>query len=346
MNGEILEHEINEQPDVIEQLIAHESGNISHIVEKVRDSFDYVMIAARGTSDNAARYAKYLFGERNAIPVALAAPSLFTVYKRPPQLGRALVLAISQSGHSPDVISVVKEAKDQGKPTIAITNDYGSPLAKTADYTINIRAGEEKSVAATKTYTTTLSALAMISIFIKGKTLADTKIQQLPAWMRETLNENFQLTAQMGDYFETDKCIVVSRGYDYSTAFELSLKLKELTCTNAEPYSSADFMHGPITLLNNGSPVVVISPPVSMFDDINQLIAKVKRYGVRIFGISDNQEILKQVDIKMPVCEGLPEWLFPIVSIIPGQLMSLGLARAKKLDPDHPKGLTKVTETW
>jgi len=346
MNGEILEYEINEQPDVIERLIEFESRNIKNIVREVRDSFDNIMIAARGTSDNAARYAKYLFGKRNAISVALAAPSLFTVYKHPPKFGRALVLAISQSGHSPDVISVVKEAKNQGKPTIAITNDQKSPLAEMADYAIDIRAGEEKAVAATKTYTTSLTALAMMSAFLRGETLNDTKIQQLPAWIRETLIQNSQLTSQMEKFYEMDKCIVISRGYDYATAFELSLKLKELTYTNAEPYSSADFMHGPIALLHDGSPVIVIAPPGNMLEDIQQLLAKVKSLGVRVFGISNNREILKHVDIKIPVREGLPDWLFPVVSIVPGQLMALGLARAKELDPDHPKGLKKVTETW
>ena len=346
MSGQLLEHEIFEQPDVVKQLINLESSGIDAIVSKLRGSFDFIMMAARGTSDNAARYAKYLFGERNDIPVALAAPSLFTIYKNPPKMGRALVLGISQSGQSPDIISVLKEARKQGKPTLAITNDSESPLAETADYTINLRAGREQATAATKTYTSTLVALAMMSTFLNEDQLAYKEIKLIPTWIEETLRNNEALISQAGFYSEMSQCSVISRGYDYATAFEISLKLKELTHTIAEPYSSADFLHGPIAILQTGSFIIMVASSGKMLDDMLSITSKIIDIGAKIIMISNNSEMLNLGDYQLPVCSNVPDWLFPVVSVLPGQLMSLGLAKAKQLDPDQPKGITKVTRTW
>src|SRR5512133_2576878 len=181
----ILQSEIYEQPETIRQFIERESENVTRIVEHIaQHDYDYVLIAARGTSDNAARYGQYLFGMLNRMPVALAAPSLFTVYGTPPKLERALVIGISQSGQSPDVVSVLDEAHRQGAPTIALTNDPQSPLATSSDHHIFLGVGEERSVAATKTYTAQLAALALLSLKMADHAEALKQLQTVPDFMQ------------------------------------------------------------------------------------------------------------------------------------------------------------------
>ena len=164
--NKILIKEILEQPEVLNNFIQNQSKNVADICEKVKGKFDYILIAARGTSDNAARYAQYLLGSYNEIQVALATPSLYTTYQTPPSLKGALVIGISQSGQSPDIVSVISTANKQGRPTICITNDPTSPLALEADYVIPLGCGVEKAIAATKTYTSTLSALSLLSCYL------------------------------------------------------------------------------------------------------------------------------------------------------------------------------------
>ncbi len=175
----VLESEILEQPQVIQRLIERESEDIARISSELRDTFEYVVIAARGTSDNAARYAKYLFGAHNQLQIALATPSLFTLYDKPPNFSGALVVGISQSGQSPDVTAVLKEANQQGCPTLAITNYADSPLAQAAKHTILLHAGDEKAVAATKTYTASLVSIALLSVYLSGNPNDLAQIQAL-----------------------------------------------------------------------------------------------------------------------------------------------------------------------
>jgi glucosamine--fructose-6-phosphate aminotransferase (isomerizing) len=156
LQSTILESEIQQQPDIIRHLIESERENVERIVQKVQHKFKYILIAARGTSDNAARYAQYLFGINNQIQVALATPSIFSIYEKAVNLDEALVIGISQSGQSPDIISVLTEGKKQGRPTLALTNDPESPLGKVAEHVIPLWANPEKAVAATKTYTSSL----------------------------------------------------------------------------------------------------------------------------------------------------------------------------------------------
>jgi glutamine---fructose-6-phosphate transaminase (isomerizing) len=172
MKNSILYSEICEQPAVISELLQQERQNVSQIARAIAGKFDYVVIAARGTSDNAARYAQYLFGAHNSLQVALATPSLFSIYKTPPNLDHALVIAVSQSGQSPDIVSVITEAARQGRPTIAITNDSASPLSAAAGHVIPLHAAQEKAVAATKTYTSSLQPWQCFLVFWKAARIA------------------------------------------------------------------------------------------------------------------------------------------------------------------------------
>jgi glucosamine--fructose-6-phosphate aminotransferase (isomerizing) len=341
----ILEQEIHEQPLVIRRLLDRETENVARLAGAIRGRFDYALIAARGTSDNAARYAQYLWGAHNRLPVALATPSLFTLYERPPRLARALVVGVSQSGQSPDIVAVVAEGGRQGCPTLAITNDPASPLAAAAQEVIPLHAGPERAVAASKTYTASLAALALFSCLLAGDDERLAQLRQIPVLIEQTLDGLGPVLPRVERYRYMDRCAVIGRGYNYATAFEIALKIKELTRTVAEPYSSADFRHGPIATVHDGFPVLAIAPSGAVSDDLRALVTDLQKLDSELLLISDDPALLGRAHLAMPLPPGLPEWLTPLVAVLPGQLFSLALTQAKGLDPDQPLGLTKVTAT-
>ena len=344
--NKILINEILEQPEIIENLILNEAKHLNKICTNLKGKFDYILIAARGSSDNAARYAQYLLGAHNHIQVALATPSLFTIYETPPALNHALVLGISQSGQSPDIVSVLETAQKQGRPTMCITNDESSPLANVSDFIIPLNAGKEKAIAATKTFTSSLSALALFSCILNNDKLRLQDLQRLPGKLSDTLNNSIDIIKQTSRYRYMEHCVVIGRGFDYSTAFEISLKIKELTRVISVPYSSADFRHGPIATVNQGFPIFVVAPSGEMFEHILDFAKKLLDLGAELIVISDNQEILNRGKVIFCLPKGIPEWLSPITSILPGQLFARQLAIEKGYDCDNPEGLSKVTETF
>lgn len=345
MAASILEQEIHEQPDVIRTLLETERTPAEKIASELRGRFKYVVIAARGTSDNAARYAQYLFGAHNQLQVALATPSLFTLYNSPPDLSEALVIGVSQSGQSPDIVAVLAEARRQGRPTLSITNDISSRLAKASDYVIPLHAAPERAVAATKSYTSSLAAMALLSALLENNPDHLRELQKIPEMMERTFLSVQDRIEHVERYRYIEHCAVLGRGYNYSTAFEVALKIKELTSVVAEPYSSADFRHGPIATVTRGFPVILIAPRGAISEDMNELIQRLRSRQGELLIISDEQELLAQANLALPVPEGLPEWLTPLVSVLPGQLFAYRLTLEKHLNPDQPEGLTKVTET-
>jgi len=344
--NKILIREILEQPDVVENLINNEAEHVNKICSNLKGKFDYILIAARGTSDNAARYAQYLLGSHNNIQVALATPSLFTIYETPPSLERALVMGISQSGQSPDIVSVLETARNQGRPTMCITNDDSSPLANASDFIIRLNAGEEKAIAATKTYTSSLSALALFSCFLSEDESKLEDLNKIPGKIADTLNYSIDRIDQTSRYRYMEHCVIIGRGFNYSTAYEISLKIKELTRVISVPYSSADFNHGPIAAVNHGFPIFVVAPSGKMFDHIIDFTNKLINLNAELIIITDNQEMLKYGKVNFKLPDGIPEWLSPITSIIPGQLFARQLAIEKGYDSDEPEGLLKVTKTY
>src|SRR6266516_7646787 len=254
-----LEQEIWSQPEVIARLLERETRHIEQIAAQL-PAFEYVLIAARGSSDHAATYAKYAWTTLAGYPVALAAPSILTMYKAAPRLTGALVVGISQSGQSPDIIEVLEAGKRQGRPTLAITNDGASPLAAMADHVVELHAGPEQSIAATKTYTAQLAVMAIFAATLSGNAEHLDALQQIPSAMDYTLQLDSQLAQGVERYRYMDRCIVIGRGYNYATSFELSLKLKELNYIMASSYSSADFRHGPIATVESGLPVFLVMP--------------------------------------------------------------------------------------
>ena len=342
----ILQEEIRQQPQVLMTLLDRETENVLRIAAELRArSVKYVIVAARGTSDNAARYGQYLFGAYNRLPVGLATPSLYSIYGQPPRLEDSLVIGISQSGQSPDIVAVLEEGQRQGVPTLAVTNDPGSPLAENSDYVIPVHAGEERAVAATKTYTAQLMALALLSCGLDPDPERLETLRQVPLTVERVLDGEAAIAEAVERYRYLETCFVLGRGYNYATAFEIALKLKELNHLIAEPYSSADFMHGPIAVIGTGFPVLVVAVSGGMFNTLQNFTLELKSQGAELLIISDRSDILAEAVTPLPLPETVPEWLSPIVAVVPGQLFALHLTLAKGNDPDHPRGLHKVTIT-
>jgi glucosamine--fructose-6-phosphate aminotransferase (isomerizing) len=338
--------EIHEQPQVLSRLLEREGPTIQDLAAAIQQAqITHIVIAARGTSDNAGRYAQYLLGAVNRYVVALATPSLFTTYAQPPRLGNALVLGISQSGKSPDIVSVLSEARRQGALTAAITNIVDSDLAHEGDFVINLGAGDERAVAATKTYTAQLAAMALLSSTLAGSLDMLTALHQVPDAVAATLAEHTGMAQVVQRYRYMRECVVIGRGYNYGTAFEVALKLKELTYTIVEPYSSADFLHGPLAMVEGGFPVVVVAPGGVLLPELRGFVREVRERGAEVIGISDDASMLALAHTPLRLPQALPEWLSPLTAVLPGQLFALHLSHARHHHPDRPRGLHKVTET-
>lgn len=338
--------EIGQQPDVFRNALGQNAAPLQKVAERLETlTFDYALIAARGTSDNAARYAKYLWAAHNGIPVALAAPSLFTSYNRPPRLDGALVVGISQSGESPDLVAVVAEGRRQGRPTLAITNEPNSPMARQADMVIDIRAGSEQAVAATKTYTAQLLAVAMLSAALDPEHTAE-ELGNVARYVESVLDSEELIADIAANFADMRACAVLGRGYNHSTAYEWALKVQEVTYVLAHPYSTADFRHGPIAVVEPGFPILAVAPDGPLFDDMLALLTNVttERHS-RTVAISNRPEALETARYGIRLPPAVPEWLSPIPAIVAAQLFTYHLGTIKGLDTDRPRGLSKVTKT-
>lgn len=341
-----LSLEIAEQPTVIRRLLDFERDNIVALAGFFRERNPAcIVIAARGSSDNVARYAKYLLGAVTGLPVALATPSLLTVYNQPLRLKNTLVIGISQSGQSPDIVAVLAEGARNGALTMAVTNDLESPLAQTSEHCIHLHIDSEQSVAATKTYTASLTALAMLAAALDDSRERSRALEQVPDLLSQIIVQGDAIQDAVKRYHAMEACVVIGRGYNYATAFEIALKLKELAYILAEPYSSADFRHGPVALVEDGFPVIAVVPESPAARELEELLAHLRSRGADLVVLSPRADALKLAETPTTLPENVPEWLSPIVSVVPGQYFALGLTVAKGLDPDRPRGLSKVTRT-
>jgi len=343
----VLLSEIAEQPSVLEGLLAQGAPEVEAIAATIRArGIHHVVIAARGSSDNAARYAQYLFGAHNRLTVTLATPSLFTRYQTPPVMTGALVVGISQSGESPDLIAVVEEGRRQGCLTLAVTNVAGSPLTAAAEHTIVLRAGKERSIAATKTYTAQLAALAMLSTAISQNGEWRQQLARVPAFVAAAHEvDRDTVLAAAAALKDAGHGVVLGRGFNFATAFEAALKAKELAYVAVEPYSSADFQHGPIALIDTGFAAIVINAAGAVSSEVEDLLRTIVERGARPVVISNVTSSLALAAAPVPLPAEMPEWLSPIAAIVPGQLLAFHLSRLRGFDPDSPRGLKKVTKT-
>lgn len=342
-----LRDEILEQPAVLRRWLETGIGTVERVAEAIRArKVEYIFLAARGTSDHAGVYAQYLMGSRNGLPLALAAPSLFTMYERAPRVGNALVVGISQSGQSPDIVSVVAEGRRQGAITLAITNDASSPLAQEAELVLDIQAGPERAVAATKTYTAELMALATLSAALRGKQEDLDALARVPDAVDTALKLEGEVERITYEQRDLTHCVVLGRGYNYATAQEWALKLKELAYVFADVYSTADFQHGPIAIVEEEFPVLAIASEGAVVADQIALLRRLRdEYRATLIVLSDSAEALGIAHDGLAMPPGLPEWLTPIANIVPAQLFAYHLTRAKGLDTEKPRTLHKVTLT-
>jgi glucosamine--fructose-6-phosphate aminotransferase (isomerizing) len=341
----LVREEIAEQPAAVARVLADAGGAIAAAAEEVRRrSPRYAVIAARGSSDNAARYAQHVLGRLCGLPVALATPSLHTVYDAPLRYTDGLVLGISQSGASPDVIAVLAAARAQGCVTVAITNDPGSPMAAVATHVIPLQAGVEASVAATKTYTTSLAAVAALAAAIA----ADEPRRRELAGVADAMERQLSRTAGIDRAAQATaawrRLAVIGRGANYATAFEAALKIKELAAVAAEPASPADFLHGPVAMLGPGFPVLAVLPSARGGEAVRDVLAAAQGRGADITVIAGDDYAPAPGERQLSVEPG-PEWLSPLCAVVPAQLLAVGAAERRGVDVDRPAGLQKVTRT-
>lgn len=338
--------EIREQPDVAARLLADAAPEIDALCKTIKAADpSHVVIAARGTSDHAAIYAQYAMGVLAGLSVGLATPSVHSLYGASPDYGRALVIGISQSGASPDVVGVIRAARSQGALTLAITNTPGSDMADAAEHHLALKAGPERAVAATKTYTATVLALAMLSAGL-AETDVSGDLDLVPDALARVLDLDDEAARIAADMAHFNRCVILGRGYHYATAREWALKLKELSYTLADPYSTADFIHGPVALIEAGFPTFAVAPRGATLADMEAVIDRLGgELAARLLIVSDDETLREKGTWSLALPTTLPEWLMPIVSIVPGQLHARHLTIAKGGDPEQPRSIRKVTRT-
>lgn len=343
----LMLNEIREQPAAIERTLRRELSGIRKLknhLDKVRPRL--IVLAARGTSDNAAQFGRYLLEISTGIPVSLAAPSVYTLYGAKVDLKDTLVVAVSQSGESTDTNFVLEEAKKKGAATIGITNEAESTLARISDFPILVRAGKEKSVAATKTYTGQLLSMYLIAYALGGK-ITIPQLEQLPEFAAKALKIEPEIANAAARYQFMERCVVIGRGLNYSNAFEMALKLMETCYVVAERFSSADLLHGPIAMVEAAFPAFMFAPSGVTWKPLSETLDRLRGLKAETCLITDkkNKEAAAHASRKIVLPLALDEVWSPIPYIIPAQLFAAHLAAEKGLNPDQPRTLTKVTRT-
>lgn len=346
--------EIRQQPDALERTLAEELGAIEELRARLaRKKPRLIVLAARGTSDNAAQFGRYLLEIATGIPVSLAAPSVFTLYNARVDLKDALVVALSQSGESTDTNMVLERARETGALTIGITNEPDSSMTRIAEHVFLVRAGREKSVAATKTYTCQL-LMAYLLAYALGAPIRLDDLRRLPDWTASALSLHGQIEEMVERYRFMDHAVVVGRGLNYSNAFEWALKLMETCYVVAERFSSADFLHGPIAMVERAFPVFLFTPSGVTWPGLLEMLAKLDALRADTLIVTDesNAEAIQRpgrslvIPAHLALASELPEELLtPIPYIVPAQLLAACLADKKGLNPDQPRTLSKVTQT-
>jgi glucosamine--fructose-6-phosphate aminotransferase (isomerizing) len=336
--------EIKEQPQILAR-IAREgrsaAANIAAAVRARRPRF--VLFVARGTSDHAALYAKYLVETRLGLPAGLASPSTMTVYDAHPALADVLVIAVSQSGASPDIVEPVVRARSGAAVTVAVTNSPASPLASAAEFHLDVLAGPERAVAATKTYTAELLTLFYLVEALAGRGGEEAGV--LPAQAESLLAREEEIARLAVRYRFAEQLVVTARGYNYPTAQEAALKLMETSYVVAHAFSGADLLHGPMAMIDRGFPVIAIAPAGPGASALRTVLERLRELSADTFIVGDPALFpLGSVGFSLP--ELGPEYLTPILAILPVQQLAWHLARERGEDPDQPRSIHKVTETW
>ncbi|MFD8494081.1 SIS domain-containing protein [Amycolatopsis sp. NPDC059657] len=340
--GEHMAAEIDEQPSVLAGLVERQSefAEVADAISKRPPRF--ALLAARGSSDHAAIYAKYLIEVLLGLPVGLVSPSTATIYGARPDLRDVLFVTVSQSGGSPDLIEATEVARQQGALTVSVSNTPSSPLAAAAELSVDIGAGVEHAVAATKTYSATLMSLYLLIDAIRGGKAEDAK--SIGELATQTLDGAGEGVGRAVDRYRfVDRILTTARGYSYPTALEASLKLAETSYLAARAYSGADLLHGPVAAVNGDTAVLAVTSKGHGSEAMREVLEAVSSRGADVLAVGSAAKDVKST-LSIGVAETVEE-LAPVLEILPIQRIALGLSLARGGDPDRPTGLLKVTKT-
>ncbi|HHY64397.1 MAG TPA: SIS domain-containing protein [Clostridiaceae bacterium] len=338
--------EILQEPKVIESCLSLNQKTISAITARLEEKpVSNVIIAARGTSDHAGVYGKYLIEVKKGIPVALAAPSVFTLYGKNVNMADSLVIAISQSGQAADALEVIKSARKQGAATVAITNTEDSPLAMMAEFHLFCGAGKEQSVAATKTFMAQIYLLAQLVAAWCGDEGFKKDLAQIPSLLIKTLESADQIKNVVNYYLFMEECFILARGMNYPIALEAALKIQETSYVRAKGYATSDFHHGPFAMVGENMPVIVYAPRGESLKDNREILEKLRKAGADILVVSNDPETLAMGDRSIRICDVENDLITPFVNAMVAQIFACNLSVLKGLNPDAPRGLSKVTYT-
>ncbi len=339
--GHHMAAEIAEQPVVLQRLLDESTADVAAVAAAVRAAAPrFVLLVARGTSDHAALYGKYLVETSMRLPAGLVSTSTYTAYQGSPDLTGVLWVAVSQSGGSPDLTESTARARQAGALTLSVTNGPDSPLSSACELHLDMRAGAERSVAATKTYTASLLTLYLL---VQAWREADLDaVRAVPEQAHRALGLT-EVTTVASRYRFVDKLVATSRGYAYPTARECALKLMETCYLAAHAFSGADLMHGPLAMVDADRPVIVILPEGLGGAALRPVVERLTERGADLCVVGPAS--VPGANAHIPLPSGMDEQVAPIVQILPLQELALAMARSRGHDPDHPRGLQKVTET-
>lgn len=337
--------EIAEQPAALEKTIAEEQRKIERLGQllKQRD-VNLIVLVARGSSDNAALFGRYLLEITTGIPVSLSAPSVHTLYQAKLNLKQALVIGVSQSGEGEDINRVLENARAGGAFTVGITNEASSTMVNLVDETLLMHGGKERSVAATKTFTGQMMLFYMLATALANNG-RNIEHQRIPEFAARALEQRAAIVELVQRYVFMENCVVVGRGLAYANAYEFALKLMETCYVVAERFSSADFLHGPVAMIERHFPVILFAPPGVMLQGTKDLIGRLRELSADTLVITGDLDVAAMCSRSIIMPREIDEFLAPIPYIIPAQLFAALLAEAKGLDPDKPRSLSKVTRT-
>ncbi len=345
---DLLRGEIAEQPSVIDRLLREQVATVRRAAQSIRErNPSAIVLVARGSSDNAAVYGRYLLEVCNRRLTSLAAPSGLTLYGSGPRLDRTVVIGVSQSGQGEDVVAYINEAKSQGAATIAIVNDERSPLAQAAELVLACLAGREVSVPATKTVTAQMTLLAMLSSLLEDDSDGIKRLNALPAAMAAAIEQRAAAERLAHDIAAGTIDSVIGRGFAFPVALEIALKLKETSYTGAEPFSAADFLHGPMALVDPAYQALLVDVGGRSGESAHDLANAIRqrRGQIALVRAGRIDPSTAHEPSQLAMVADLDEPFAPMVALVLGQILAVELALALGLDPARPRGLHKVTST-
>jgi glucosamine--fructose-6-phosphate aminotransferase (isomerizing) len=337
--------EIFQQPLALRRTLAAERDHARAFADFARhQNFRLIVLVARGTSDHAALFGRYLLELTTGIPVSLSAASIHTLYRARLDFRQTLVVGISQSGEGTDINLVLESAKRLGAYTLGITNEAHSTMAGLVDEVFLVHAGKQRSVAATKTYTGQLLLLYLLASSLSPQIVL-SDVSEIPQRVEQTLKLAPEIAAVVERYRYMRRCVVLGRGINLANAYELALKLMETCYVVAERFSSADFMHGPIAMIEQDFPALVFMPPGKTFQELLKLTTHLRTLRADILAFSSSKARIPGAARVIRIPDPVPEIYTPIPYIVPGQIFAASLAEVKGLNPDKPRELNIVTRT-